>query len=46
MEVGKVRMAGFLMDIRCTSEENLVVEVDCTKLLWSEYKALIEDLED
>jgi hypothetical protein len=44
--VSKARLDGFLIDVRCVSEENLVVEVDASKISWDEYKALISDLQD
>jgi hypothetical protein len=44
--VSKARLDGFLIDVQCVSEENLVVEVDASKISWDEYKALISDLQD
>jgi len=44
--LSKDRLDGFLIDVRTTSEENLVVEVDASKISWNEYRALISDLQD
>lgn len=37
---------GFLVDVRCVSESNLDVEIDCSHLDWGEYRKLILELED
>jgi hypothetical protein len=42
----KAKLEGFLIDVRTVSEENLVVEVDASKISWNEYRALISDLQD
>jgi len=42
----KTRLNGFLIDVRTVSEDNLMVEVDASNISWSEYKALVEELED
>lgn len=42
----RIVLNGFLADIHCTSESNLDVEIDASKLTWSEYQSLILDLED
>jgi hypothetical protein len=44
--MNKVALSGFLIDVRPVSEENLVVEVDASHIAWTEYKALVEELED
>jgi hypothetical protein len=44
--MSKAKLEGFLIDVRCTSEENLVVEVDASKISWTEYKDLISELQD
>jgi hypothetical protein len=44
--MSKAKLEGFLIDVRTTSEENLVVEVDASKISWTEYKALISELQD
>jgi len=41
-----VKLDGFLIDVLCTTESTLEVEIDCSHISWDEYKQLIIDLED
>jgi hypothetical protein len=41
-----VSLSGFIMDVRTVSESNLEVEVDASGIPWTEYKELVEEMED
>lgn len=40
------QLYGFLVDVYCTTESTLEVEVDASSLQWSDYRALVERLSD
>jgi len=41
-----MKFKGFIVDCFCPSESRLEVEIDASKLDWSEYRKLVEELED
>jgi hypothetical protein len=41
-----MNLNGFLVDVHTTSESNLEVQVDTSKIPWESYRKLIEELED
>jgi len=40
------KLEGFLVDVHCTSESNLEVELDASNITWDEYRQMIAELED